>query len=118
MARKIGFERPDTEPKKSIADSYLDEFRKKHNHKLSPNAQPTPKAAKVKRNWVVILFLSFWLTGWSIGIVTVLMLITSGSTDSFLFIWVGFALLGWFVAVYVLIQQIKGVKPFQKKSKR
>ncbi len=117
MARKVGFDRPDTEPKKSIADSYLDEFRKKHNHDLSPNTQPMPKAPKRKREWVSIIFMMVWISGWSIGILFALGVLMSGTADAFLLIWLAFAILGWFVAVFVLTALLRGREPFQKSKK-
>jgi hypothetical protein len=117
MARKIGFGRPDTEPKKSIADSYLDEFRQKHNHELSRNTQRTPKAPKVRRNWVVIIFMTVWLTFWSIGILTVIGVIAGGNPEPFLLVWLTAAIAGWIVAAAVLRKQIKG-KPLKPQDNK
>lgn len=111
MARKIGFSRPDTEAKNSIADSYLDEFRQRHNHDLKPDPYGAPP--KRKRNWFVILFLLLWLTGWSGGMLLVTGIILSGEADLFLLVWLAAASVGWIFAVYVLVQQIKG-KPVSK----
>ncbi|GGA15207.1 hypothetical protein [Neptunicoccus cionae] len=111
MARKVGFSKPDTEAKRSIADSYLDEFRQRHNHELSPD--PYGAKQERKRNWFVIVFLTLWLTGWSGGILLVSAILRDGNGDSFLYIWLAAAVLGWGVAVYVLIQQLKG-RPLSK----
>ena len=108
MVRKVRFSREDTEPKKSIADSYLDEFRKKHNHELSTNTQPSPKATKVKRNWVVIIFLLIWLTFWSIGVLTVISIVAGGNPEPFLLIWLTAAIFGWIVVVAILTKSKRG----------
>ena len=115
MVRKVRFSREDTEPKKSIADSYLDEFRKKHNHELSTNTQPSPKAAKVKHNWVVIIFLLIWLTFWSIGILTVISIVAGGNPEPFLLIWLTAAIFGWIVVVAILKRMLKG-KPIDPRA--
>ncbi|PLS23235.1 hypothetical protein [Neptunicoccus cionae] len=111
MARKIGFSKPDTEAKKSIAESYLDEFRQRHNHSLSPD--PNGKPQKRKRNWFVIAFLAFWLTCWSAGILLVASILRDGNGDFFLFIWLVAAVFGWGLAVFALMKQMKG-KPVSK----
>lgn len=111
MARKIGFSRPDTEAKKSIADSYLDEFRQRHNHDLKPD--PYATAPKRKRNWFAIVFLGVWLTAWSCGITVVAGVLLAGKGEPFLYFWLAAASVGWVIAVYVLLQQIKG-KPVSK----
>lgn len=111
MARKIGFSQPDTEAKKSIADSYLDEFRQRHNHGLKPD--PNASAPKHKRNWFAIVFLGIWLTAWSCGMLMVSGILLTGNGEPFLFIWLTAASVGWVIAVYVLVQQIKG-KPVSK----
>ncbi|WP_069298871.1 hypothetical protein [Neptunicoccus sediminis] len=113
MARKVGFSKPDTEAKKSIADSYLDEFRQRHNHGLSPD--PYAARPERKRNWFVIAFLMLWLTGWSGGILLVGAILLDGAGDSFLYIWLTAAVLGWGVAVYVLIRQLRGIPPSKGK---
>jgi hypothetical protein len=109
MVRKVGFDQKDTEAKKSIAESYLDEFRKKHNHALSAN--PYKPVAR-KRNWFFILFTAFWLICWTAGILVALGFALSGTAESgsqtFLFIWLVFAVIGWFAVTKGLIRQIKG----------
>ena len=109
MARKVGFDTPDTEPKRSIADSYLDEFRAKTATK-SPST-PTPvrtSKPRVRRNWFVIIFTTVWITFWSFGILTAVGMLLSGGPVVFMTIWLAAACVGWFFALGVIIKQIKG----------
>mgnify|MGYP001628231229 CR=1 FL=1 len=111
MARKIGFSKPDTEAKKSIADSYLDEFRQRR--KSAPPPDPDTSSPERKRNWFVIAFLAIWLTCWSAGILLVASILRDGNGDFFLFIWLVAAVFGWGLAVFALMKQMKG-KPVSK----
>lgn len=110
MTRKIGFEKADKKVnKKSIADSYLDEFRAR-------TAKPKPKqpesitksSPRRKRNWVAIIFLCVWLVGWSFGIMFAAAIIASGDAPFFIFIWITAALAGWVIAFFILLGLIKG----------
>ena len=108
MVRKVGFEQEKPKAKKSIADSYLDEFRARSAQKRRAEAPVAPSRHRVRRNWVLIVFLSVWLMFWSFGILTVSAIIASGGAPLFLFIWLIAALVGWFVVFVILRRQIKG----------
>lgn len=109
MARKVGFDTPDTEPKRSIADSYLDEFRAKatNSRTRAATAAPAPRQ-KVQRNWFVLIFMIVWITFWSFGILMAIGMLLAGGPVAFMLIWLGAACVGWVVALGVIIKQIKG----------
>jgi hypothetical protein len=116
MARKVGFDRPDTdretEPKRSIADSYLDEFHAKN--RTASTAKPDSKP-KVKRNWFVLIFMLTWITFWSFGIIMALGVVLTGGFDLFMIIWLIAASFGWIVALSVIIKAYKGkLRPKEK----
>jgi hypothetical protein len=106
MVRRVGFEQEDKEAKKSIAGSHLDDFRKRHNHELSPN--PLAPSVKKRRNWFVILFLFVWLLGWSFGMLMAIGTLLSGPAEPFLVIWIVAASGGWLFVMFALRRQIKG----------
>ncbi len=106
MARKVGFEKPDTDPKKSVADSYLDEFRAKS--KTQQQTAPRPKR-RVRRNWFVIIFLTIWIICWSFGILLAIGMLIADGPVAFILIWLAAACFGWVIALGALIAQIKGI---------
>lgn len=73
---------------------------------------PAPESGEVgdkAGGWFAIIFLIFWLCGWTLGIVfaigAVLGEMSSGAFGPhlFLLVWIAFALVGWVVAFGVLI---------------
>ncbi|MEM7440410.1 MAG: hypothetical protein AAF393_12485 [Pseudomonadota bacterium] len=106
MVRRVGFD--NGAPKKGVADKVLDDFRAKSRaEKAAEAAEAKAKAERPRRQWFPIIFLTFWLTGWTGGIFLVIGIITSGQGDGGLFAWLSFAILGWVVAVFVLIKLIR-----------
>jgi hypothetical protein len=80
-----------------------------------------------KKNWVIILFLGFWLIGWAIGEVSVIVILSvgifglfsnglAGITESvpgafggvFLIAWLGGWTVGGAFAIYTWLWQVKG----------
>lgn len=112
MARKVGFEKPDTEPAKSIADRYLDEFRAKAK---SETARPPAPKPKRRRNWILILFMSIWITAWTFAILMAIGMLFSGGPVVFMVVWLTLACIGWIVALVILIRNIRGI-PVQEKD--
>ena len=110
MVRKIGFDQERKPRKKSVADQYLDEFRAKARDKrqLSERLVAQKDAPVRTRSWPTILFLCVWLVAWTAAIVFVGMLILSGEGPVFLIIWEIAAVIGWFVAVFILRAQLRG----------
>lgn len=113
MARKVGFDTPDTEQKKSIADSYLDEFRAKSARTKTP--APAPRQ-RVQRNWFVLIFMVIWITFWSFGILMAIGMLLSGGPVAFMALWLAAACVGWIVALGVIIKQIKGTPVVDESS--
>lgn len=101
MARRVGFGTP--KAKRSVADEYADRFRKRaHDQKATPKL-------RIKRQWFPIVFLCVWLVLWTAGILFVIGVLFGGSgADTFLLIWLAFAVFGWFGAVKALITLFKG----------
>ena len=58
------------------------------------------------RSWLAVLFLLFWLAGWSIAIVAVALVLTGLSAKSLGFwvlaCWLGAAIIGWVIAARVI----------------
>lgn len=66
--------------------------------------------------WVVLAFLGFWLVGWTIGIVVVVVqLLAQPDADPFLYVWLGFAAIGWTFGVWVLINIVRGLRSLPEK---
>ena len=66
--------------------------------------------------WVVLAFLGFWLVGWTVGIVFALgQVLGQSDADPFLYVWLGFAVLGEVVAVLVLFNIIRGLRSLPEK---
>ncbi|MCP5076402.1 MAG: hypothetical protein GY947_24315 [Rhodobacteraceae bacterium] len=113
MVRRIGFSEDKVDKtRKSTADRYLDEFRAKGRKQA---AEVTKKAARVqtkpterKRQWVAIVFLFIWLLLWTGGIIAAAGAFLQGEDRGFLAIWIAFATLGWFFAVFMLKKLLRG----------
>ncbi len=92
--------------RKSVADAYLDKFRAR----ARAHRQPLPPAGtgKVKRDWVSILFLVFWLLVWSMGMLVAAVFVLEGPRSWFLVIWLFFALIGWLFAWRQLYLELRG----------
>jgi len=77
---------------------------------------PEPNGIKVvipaKRNWFILLFLSFWLCGWAVGEFTVPFEFFKNDTPSgaklFSLAWLGAWTIGGGFAIYAWLWQIKG----------
>lgn len=110
MTRKIGFSRTDREKKKkSIAESYLDEFRARKSQQTTvKTSSVAPGRVRRKRNWVAILFLCVWLIGWSFGIMLAAAILFGGDAPFFIYIWIIAAVIGWIIAFFILLGLIKG----------
>lgn len=108
MARKVGFDEPDTEKKKSIANRYLDEFRAKSSTEIKAKTIHT----RVTRDWFTVVFLLVWLAGWTFGILFCVGALVFGSNEAivviFLFIWAAAACAFWLLAVKALIKELRG----------
>jgi len=120
MARKIGFSsskggrRKGDGPKISVADRYVDKDRAR-----SPHAQreiDQKQAIKTKRQWFPIIFIFFWLIGWSGGLFLVAATLFAGQGDWFIWVWLIFASLGWMLGIYSLIRLLRGAPLPHKKS--
>lgn len=110
MVRKVGFDTG--EDRKSVADRVLDEHRAKARAKDAVAKQAemeelAREAARPKRQWFPIIFLTVWLTGWSGAIYAVISVILSGERDGGLYLWLGFAIIGWLMAVFFLVMLIR-----------
>ena len=58
-----------------------------------------------RRNWFMLLFLSLWLVGWSLGFVSAFSEVAHGSGDLFLIVWLtGWTIGGGFVVTTILWQ--------------
>ncbi|MCP5072274.1 MAG: hypothetical protein GY947_03140 [Rhodobacteraceae bacterium] len=113
MVRRIGFEdKKSDSPEKSTADRYLDEFRAKGRKQVEEAAARAAKSRTKtggrKRQWVVIVFLSVWLILWTGGIIAAAAAFFQGQDQGFLAIWITFATLGWFFAVFMLRRLLRG----------
>lgn len=110
MVRKVGFDTGKT--RKGVADRVLDEHRARARAKRDAEAAAAQKAtdaraARPRRKWGTIFFLSLWLAGWSVGVLFVGLLILAGEADTFLYVWEFFALIGWVVVVLILVKLIR-----------
>lgn len=98
MARRIGFNdgSTDTRPQSPSCSE------------IAP-----PKHASAAARWLLISFLTIWLSGWTTGIwFAISGLIESGAEDpalaAFLGVWITFALGGWVFVVWVLFRLLAG----------
>ena len=60
---------------------------------------------RARRNWFVLPFLAFWLTGWTIGGIvaaTTMLVSGDGAERLFMAVWLCFWALGWVFAVSIL----------------
>jgi hypothetical protein len=77
---------------------------------------PEPNGIKIvipaKRNWFILLFLSFWLCGWAVGEFTVPFEFLKNDTPSeailFSLAWLGMWTVGGGFAIYAWLWQVKG----------
>ena len=92
--------------KKSVADAYLDKFRAKARAQRQP--PPPAGTGKVKRDWVLILFLVFWLLGWSMGMLVATAFVLDGAGGWFMIAWLFVALIGWLFAWRQLYLELRG----------
>ena len=113
MVRKVGFGQTEKKSKPSVADRYVEEFRAKSRHQKTNEAAAakTPLMARI----AIVTFLLIWLTGWTAGVITVAVILISDGFDIFLIIWEILAIGGWIIAVFALIQTIKGKTIVSKK---
>ena len=66
--------------------------------------------------WVVLAFLGFWLVGWTAGILFALgQVLGSSDAEPFLYVWLGFALIGEVIAVWVLVNILRGLRAAPEK---
>jgi hypothetical protein len=61
----------------------------------------------VRRNWFVLLFLSFWICGWTVGGLAAMSQLRQ-DFDWFLVFWLGGWLLGWVFAATTISSQLAG----------
>ncbi len=99
MARRVGF----GSKKESVAEAHLDTFRER-SRAQALGRRPAPK---VQRQWIPIIFLIFWLSGWSAGMAFALLTALKGG-EVFLWVWLFFAAFGWAAAAISLIKLLKG----------
>lgn len=110
MARKVGFDTP--KKRQTVADRVMDEHRARARAKRDAAQEaaapdvPEP-AARPRRRWGTILFLSIWLSLWSVGVFFVGLIILSGEGEPFLLVWEAFALIGWVAVVSILVKLIR-----------
>jgi len=97
-----------------LAKPLLRQYRAKSRALTTQNTTPPPNpkpAPKAKRKWLTIIFLTFWLCGWSLGILVAGAVAISGDGGWFILIWLTVAIIGWFAVVAVLIAHLRGSPP-------
>src|SRR4051812_19316099 len=61
----------------------------------------------MRRNWFILLFISFWICGWTVGGIAAIHQV-SRNFDWFLIFWLGAWALGWVFAAATICSQIAG----------
>ena len=61
----------------------------------------------MRRNWFVLIFISFWICGWTVGGITAIYQLST-NFDWFLIFWLGGWALGWVFAAATICSQIAG----------
>src|SRR5438105_3770857 len=61
----------------------------------------------MRRNWLILIFVSFWICGWTVGGMTAIYQV-SENFDWFLIFWLGGWALGWVFAAATIWSQIAG----------
>lgn len=98
---------PSGNRKGGVADRVLDQFRAKTRARRKAEADDAARhAARPKRQWIPIVFISIWLVLWSTGMALVGLIILSGEGEPGLWLWWCFALVGWVIAVWFLFMLI------------
>lgn len=87
--------------------SYVDSGMARHSIESVPGGMAVVIPAK--RRWFVMIFLSVWLTGWTIGGASAIAeLMRSGGQNAFLAVWLVGWLFGELFALATLAWQIRG----------
>jgi hypothetical protein len=61
----------------------------------------------LRRNWFVLLFLCFWICGWTVGGIAAIYQVAA-NFDWFLLFWLGGWALGWLFAAATIASQLAG----------
>lgn len=67
----------------------------------------------MRRNWFILLFIGFWICGWTVGGVAAMYQV-SQDFDWFLIFWLGGWALGWIFAAATICSQIAGSEKSKK----
>ncbi|HUS54826.1 MAG TPA: hypothetical protein VMY41_12610 [Thermohalobaculum sp.] len=104
MTRRVGFNDAQTDWRRSDRETVWE---------TAPDSTDHAAPASAGFRWVVIAFLTFWLTGWTAGIGFAFNALLSVWPDDlagggFLIIWLIFAVSGWVFVVRAIIGLLRG----------
>src|SRR5947207_254751 len=61
----------------------------------------------MRRNWFVLVFLSFWICGWTVGGIAAMVMVAT-NPQAFIIFWLGGWAIGWLFAAGTIASQLAG----------